>query len=140
MVITGYFFAILHPLPHKKLKNQNFEKMKKISGDIIILHMCTKNHNHKVRFHKVRFLRYAVRQTECFVILGQFFPFNPLKTHKIKIFIKSKKHPEMSSFYTCEPKITRYGLRQTEFFVILDYFLPFDSPRSNPTGCDIKIF
>ena len=30
----------------KNLKNQTFEKMKKIAGDIIILHMCTKNHNH----------------------------------------------------------------------------------------------
>ena len=30
----------------KNPKNQNFEKMKKIAGDIIILHMCTKNHNH----------------------------------------------------------------------------------------------
>ena len=30
----------------KNLKNQNFEKMKTIAGDIIILHMCIKNHNH----------------------------------------------------------------------------------------------
>ena len=31
----------------KNLKNQNFEKMKKkIAGDIIILHRCTKKHNH----------------------------------------------------------------------------------------------
>ena len=30
----------------KNHKNQNFEKMKKNSGNIIILHMCTKNHNH----------------------------------------------------------------------------------------------
>ena len=27
-------------------KNQNFEKMKKIAGDIIILQMSTKNNNH----------------------------------------------------------------------------------------------
>ena len=30
----------------KNWKNQNFEKMKKIAGYIIILHMCTKTHNH----------------------------------------------------------------------------------------------
>ena len=30
----------------KNPKNQNFEKMKKFAGDIIILHMCSKNHNH----------------------------------------------------------------------------------------------
>ena len=28
------------------LKNQNFEKMKKIPGDIITLHLCTTNDNH----------------------------------------------------------------------------------------------
>ena len=27
-------------------ENQNFEKMKKASGDAISLHMCTKNHDH----------------------------------------------------------------------------------------------
>ena len=39
----GSFFALL---PSRNSKNQNFEKMKKIAGDIIILHICTKNHNH----------------------------------------------------------------------------------------------
>ena len=32
----------------KNLKNQNFEKMKKAPGDIIILHKCTKNDNHMI--------------------------------------------------------------------------------------------
>ena len=44
LVIMGYFLPF-YPLP-KNLKTQNFEKMKKIAGDIIILHMCTKNYNH----------------------------------------------------------------------------------------------
>ena len=40
----GPFFALSPP---HNLENQNFEKRKKkISGDIIILHMCTKNQNH----------------------------------------------------------------------------------------------
>ena len=30
------------------LKNENLKKMKKTPGDIIILHQCTKNHNHKL--------------------------------------------------------------------------------------------
>ena len=34
--------------PPKNLKNQNFEKLKKIIGDIIILHKCTKNHDHMI--------------------------------------------------------------------------------------------
>ena len=29
-------------------ENQNFEKMKKMTGDIIVLHMCTKNDDHLI--------------------------------------------------------------------------------------------
>ena len=32
--------------PTNNPKNQNFEKMKKTSGDIVILLKCTKNHDH----------------------------------------------------------------------------------------------
>ena len=39
----GPFFALSAP---KNSKNQNFEKMKKAPGDIIILHKCTINENH----------------------------------------------------------------------------------------------
>ena len=39
----GLFFALLPP-PNSP-KNQNFEKMRKEPGDIIILHLCTKNYN-----------------------------------------------------------------------------------------------
>ena len=43
LTILGH---VLPFYPPKKPKNQNFEKMKNLAGDIIILHMCTKNHNH----------------------------------------------------------------------------------------------
>ena len=43
----GQSFALLPP---KNLKNQNFEKMKKRPGDIVILHKCTKNHDHMPYF------------------------------------------------------------------------------------------
>ena len=36
------FFALLPP---NSPKNQNFKKLKKVPGDIIILHMCTKNYD-----------------------------------------------------------------------------------------------
>ena len=42
-LIFGLFFALLPP---NNPKNQNFEKMKKTSGDTIILQMCTINENH----------------------------------------------------------------------------------------------
>ena len=38
----GLFFALLPPNSPKK---ENFKKMNKIPGDIIILHMCTKNYD-----------------------------------------------------------------------------------------------
>ena len=38
----GQFFA---HLPSRQPKNQNFEKMKKMPGDII-LHKCTENYDH----------------------------------------------------------------------------------------------
>ena len=44
------FFVILNCFlpfyPPNNPKNQNFEKLKKIPGDIIILHKCNKNHDH----------------------------------------------------------------------------------------------
>ena len=43
LVIFGKSFALLTP---NTLKNQNFEKIKKASGDVIILYKCTKNHDH----------------------------------------------------------------------------------------------
>ena len=46
---TDRIFVILDnflPLyPPNNLKNQNFQKMKTTTGDIIILHMCTKNYD-----------------------------------------------------------------------------------------------
>ena len=43
--IMGYFSPFYQT---KNQKNQNFKKMKKIAGDIIILHRYTKNHNHMI--------------------------------------------------------------------------------------------
>ena len=62
LVIMGHFLPFYTP-PPKKPKKQNFEKMKKVTGDIIILHKCTKNDNH---------MRYGFCDTEFIVILGHF--------------------------------------------------------------------
>ena len=66
------FFTLLHP---KEMENQNFEKMKKMTGHIIILYMCTINENRDAWF-----LRNGAQQTEFFVILGHFCPFTTLTT------------------------------------------------------------
>ena len=36
------------PSPTNNPKNQNFENIKNIPGDIVILHMCTVNENHMI--------------------------------------------------------------------------------------------
>ena len=43
----GLFFFLFTPPPNNS-KNQNFEKLKKNSGDIILVHMCTINGNHMI--------------------------------------------------------------------------------------------
>ena len=45
-VIVIFHFGLFLPFyPPNSLKNQNFQKRKIMHGDIIILHMCTKNYN-----------------------------------------------------------------------------------------------
>ena len=71
----------------KNPKNENFEKMKTFAGDIIILHMCTKNHDgDRIFCHFGPF----------FALLPPPSPYNP----KNQNFEKWKKHLEMSSFQT----------------------------------------
>ena len=55
------FFALLPP---NSPKNEKFKKMKKMPGDVIILHKFTKNHNHMMWF-----LRYGVRQCKVLWLL-----------------------------------------------------------------------
>ena len=45
LVILDHFLPF-YPRPHNNPKNQNFEKLKKRPGGIIILHTCTINDNH----------------------------------------------------------------------------------------------
>ena len=71
-------FSALLPLPLNNPKNQYFEKMKTIPGDIIIF-------IYKWQSYDVWFLRYGTRQKKCFVNLDCFCPFTP---QKIKILKK----------------------------------------------------
>ena len=43
---THLRISFWHLLMFEKPENQNVKKLKKIAGDIIILQMCTKDHNH----------------------------------------------------------------------------------------------
>ena len=89
----------------KNLKNQNFEKMKKkkkFPGDIIILHMCTKNHNH------MRYSSWNTKRDRIFFHFGSFLTLLPpptLNSPKNENFKKIKTNLTISSFYTSVPKI-----------------------------------
>ena len=106
-VILGYFLPFY---PTNSLKNQNLEKMKKkkkkkMPGDIIILHQCTKNHNHML---------YYPWDMACdrliLFILGYFLPFYPKESRnqnspRNQNLKKKEKTLEVSSFETSVPKI-----------------------------------
>ena len=85
-VILGHF---LPSYPSNNYENQNFKTMKKASCNVIILHMCIKNHNHMmyaswdVEYDRHNFLSFW----------PIFCTFTPLLTPKIKIWNKLKKKP-----------------------------------------------
>ena len=80
----GLFFALLPP---NSQKNQNFEKVKKAPGDIIILHICTKNYD------QMMYGSWDMMCDRCncyFSFWAMFCPFANLRDQKIKILKKWK--------------------------------------------------
>ena len=81
----GPFYALLSP---SNLKIKNFEKLKKMPGDIIILQWCTKNHDHML------YCSWYMAHNRCnwyFSFWAIFCPFTSLTARKIKILKKWKK-------------------------------------------------
>ena len=100
-----------------------------MSGDIILLYIHV---YHKWRSYDIWFLKYKVQQTEIFVILGHFLPFQPLDNLENQNFNIEKNTWRYYYFTHLHHKwqsydvwFLRYGVQWTEFFVILDCFLPF---------------
>ena len=79
------FFVILdHFLPFyspNNPNNQNFEKLKKIPEDIIILDKCNKNHDHMLYCS----LDMVHNRFNYFSFWAIFYPFTSLTVQKIKI-------------------------------------------------------
>ena len=85
--ILGYTFPFFLP---NSPKNENFKTMKKRLGDII-LHKCTKNHDHML------YCYWDMTRARCncyFSFWTIFSPFTPLTAQKMKISKKWKKTPE----------------------------------------------
>ena len=85
--------------------------MHKTAGDIIILHMCTKNHNH---------MRYGYGSWDTEWDRQVFLSFQPT-TCKIKILKKLKKHLEMM-YASWDMKCDRHDL--LSFWAIFCPFTP----------------
>ena len=78
----SYFGPFLPYYSPDNPKNQIFEKMKISSGDIIILHKCTKNHNHML------YCSFDMTLNGCnfyFSFWAIFCPFTNLTPRKIRI-------------------------------------------------------
>ena len=89
------------PLTAWKKKFKKIKK-KKMPGDTIILHKCTKNHDHLL------YCSWDMVRDGCkcyFSFWAILFPFTTLIAQKMKISKKWKKHLDISSFYTTVPKI-----------------------------------
>ena len=124
-------FLPFYPLNHPK--NQNFLKIKKIPGDIILLHMCTINEDQII---------YGSwnerRDTYFFVILGQFLSFHPSDNPGNQNFEKLKKIPGdviILHMWTINENQMMHGYWNMErsrffffFFFIFDCFLCFCLP------------
>ena len=81
-------FTPLPPPRHNKPKYKNFKKtMKKTSGDIIILHKCTTNHDHMCYTGPEI---WHVAHVIVIFHFGLFLPFYPSNNHKKSKFQKTK--------------------------------------------------
>ena len=97
------FWALFCPFtPITDRKTKISGKIKKTTGNIIILHMYTKNYDHML------YCSWNMARDTCncyFSFWAIFCPFTPLTTQKNKISKIWKNHPEVSSFYKWVPKI-----------------------------------
>ena len=109
----GYFLPFY---PSNSLKNQNFKKMRQTHRDIIILHKCTKIHDHMLNcsWDMVRHI------CNYFSFWAIFCPFTPLTAQKSKFQKNEKKSWRYHHFTHVYQKLwlddvqfLRYGVQRT---------------------------
>ena len=133
-VILGHFLPFDPPNNHK---NQNFEKMKKkITGDIIILQLCTTNENH---------MMYGSRDMNCsrhfFCHLGNFLPVYANSNPENQNFCKTENNSWRQVYkksWSYAILFLRYGMPQM-VIVISDFGLVFAIlPHRQPQNSKLK--
>ena len=119
-VILGHFLPFYPP---NDPENQNFEKMKKMPGDVVLLHLCNINEDYMI------YEFWNKRHDRIFCHFGPFFArWSPWHL-KTKILKNWKKDLEISITHMLhkwqlnDVWFLRYGAWRTEFFVILDDYL-----------------
>ena len=117
------FFVFLPPFCLFTEINENIKKKEKekMHWDIIVLHKCTKNHDHRL------FCSWDMacdRCNCCFSFWAILFPFTPLTAQKMKIPKKWKNHLEIS-FYTSVPKIMIICYTAPEIWWVMDAIVIF---------------
>ena len=143
-MVSEIWSAMDHCLPFyspNNPKNENFEKLKKVPGDIFILQMFTINDNH------ILYGYWAMkRDGQNFLSFWTVFcsggtPDNPKNT---KIEKLKKTLGDIIILYMCPRNVNHimYGSWDTErdrqiFFVTLDHFLPF-YPSKNLNNQNFK--
>ena len=95
------FCAIFSLSSPKQPQKWKYKKMKIKTGDIIILHKCTKNHDHRL------YCSWDMACDGCnyFSFLAIVCTFTPITAQKMNISKKLKQLLEISSFYTSVPQI-----------------------------------
>ena len=102
----------------KTWKIRILKKWKKIAGDIIILHMCTKNHNH------MRYSSWDTKWDRIFCHFESFFALMPPNN------LENQNFEKMTGFNLlgCDSWSTRFWIFMTEFFVIMSLFTKRQKP------------
>ena len=127
----GHFLPC-YPLPPNNPENQNFEKMKKTSGDVIILNLHNKKHDYMI---------YAYSDMECDRHNCHFRPFFPLLPHywprKLKFGKNVKKNWIYYPFTHVHHKsrsydvwFLRYKMQRTKFLSFWTIFCPLTLPTT----------
>ena len=111
-------FCLFTPLTTQKIKI--LKKMKKKSGDIIILHMCTINDNHMM--YGSWDMKHDRQNVLSFLTVFCNFTPPSLKTQKIKILKNWKKNLKILSFYTGASWMTIKQCMAPEILSMTDKF------------------
>ena len=130
-IIPHFWLDFALSLPGNQ-ENQTFEILKKIPGDIIILHMYHKWQSYDAWFWDVEHNR------QNFLSFWTIFcPFTPLTTQKLKFLKKWKRPWRYYHFIHVHNKwqsndlwFLRCGLQWTEIFVIWEHLWHFYPPKN----------